>query len=122
MKMRQARVAEKANQTSAFTLTELLLVVIILGILSVLVVPQYFPKVEKAKVAEAVSILNAVRQGEKNYWLERGNYLVLTFDSSSTYTEWNKIGLDNPNAIATSRNWSYQVLVDNSNPDPQQRE
>lgn len=112
---------EKKFKTG-FTLAELLLVVAILGVLSILMIPKFFPKVEKAKVAEAVAMLNAIRQGEKSYWLENGVYLRIS-STSATEPNWAKLGLDNPN-VNSARSWSYTVACANcaTGSDPQTSE
>jgi len=55
-----------------FTLTEILIVVIILGILAVLALPMMVKTMEKAKTGEAVSNLSLIRTGQKIYFLEYG--------------------------------------------------
>lgn len=53
-----------------FTLTEILIVVIIIGILATLALPTLVKTLEKAKLGEAASNLNLIRTGEKIYFLE----------------------------------------------------
>ena len=55
-----------------FTLMELLVVVLIIGILAAVAVPQYNKAVEKARVAEAKVILNALQKAVEIYLLENG--------------------------------------------------
>lgn len=50
-----------------FTLLELLMVVIIIAILASIALPQYIKASEKARGAEALSILGAVRSAELRY-------------------------------------------------------
>lgn len=57
-----------------FTLTEILVVVIIIGILSTLALPMLVKTLEKARVGEAISNLNLIRTGEKTYFLEYSNF------------------------------------------------
>jgi len=57
-----------------FTLTELLIVVIIVGIVATLALPMLVKTMEKAKLGEAASNLNLIRTGEKIYFLEYGTY------------------------------------------------
>ncbi len=77
-----------------FTLAELLIVIVILGILGGIALPRFYPQQEKARVAEAVAMLSAIRQGEMGYHLENGEYLDLAYNSAET--EWVKIGIDRP--------------------------
>lgn len=55
-----------------FTLIELLVVVLIIGILATVALPQYQKAVEKARMAEAVSIVSSVEKGIDLYLLENG--------------------------------------------------
>ncbi|MFH0839147.1 MAG: prepilin-type N-terminal cleavage/methylation domain-containing protein, partial [Candidatus Omnitrophota bacterium] len=47
-----------------FTLLEVLMVVIIIGVLATLAIPQYTKTVEKARAAEAYSNLGTIRKAE----------------------------------------------------------
>jgi len=95
-----------------FTLIELLLVVTILGILAAIAVPKFFPHTERARIAETISILQSIRQGEEAYFLEKGEYLfpISTVDNVS----WAKLGMDNPNP---ARYFTYQVETDRGDVD-----
>ena len=73
-----------------FTLTEVLIVVIIVGILATLSLPMLVKAMEKAKLGEAASNLNLIRTGEKIYFLE---YAVFTVDINS-------LNIENPNTDA----------------------
>ena len=59
-----------------FTLLELLIVVVIIGILASVGVPRYNKVVKKAKVAEADAVLGAMRGSEMRYYAENGVYTV----------------------------------------------
>ncbi len=78
-----------------FTLLELLLVVIVVGILAALALPQYTNFAEKARAAEALSTMGAIRTAEELYKLETGNYtntkadLAVDYQSAAnTVTYW----------------------------------
>ncbi len=72
MNMKKIRPARKSQ--SGFTLIELLVVVLIIGILAAIAVPQYFKVVEKGKVSEAMSMLDALRGAQERYLAVRGIY------------------------------------------------
>jgi type IV pilus assembly protein PilA len=60
----------------AFTLIELLAVIIIVGVLVALAVPNYTKAVERTKAQQAISYLKIIAGGEQMYW-----------DNNSTYVE-----------------------------------
>ena len=57
--------------THGFTIIELLVVVLIIAILAAVALPQYNKTVEKARVAEAITILNALDKAQQACVLER---------------------------------------------------
>ncbi len=58
----------------AFTLIELLIVVLIIGILASVALPQYQKAVEKSRAAEAMTVLNAIYKAEMVNQLEKGSF------------------------------------------------
>lgn len=91
------------TKQKGFTLAELLIVVVILGVLGSLALPRFFPQKEKAIVAEAVGILSAIRMGEEGYKLENGVYMTGAIT-------WASLGMDDPNTPeAKSRNFAYTI-------------
>lgn len=57
-----------------FTLIELLVVVLIIGILSAIALPQYTTAVEKARSAEAVSLMASLRYAAERYRMQSGGF------------------------------------------------
>ncbi len=66
----------------AFTLLELIVVIIILGILASLGFSQYVKMVEKGRSAEARMILGQIRTAQTAYALEYGAYAGIMSDLS----------------------------------------
>lgn len=56
-----------------FTLLELMIVVIIIGILATLAIPRFIKATDRAKYAEAKSILGTIRSAQMRYYLEQNN-------------------------------------------------
>ncbi|MFC1623872.1 prepilin-type N-terminal cleavage/methylation domain-containing protein [Candidatus Omnitrophota bacterium] len=100
-------------QRKGFTLLEVLIVVIIIGILAAIALPQYTSTLEKAKSAEAIGILGSFRNSMDRYWYEHlsdATYTSATFAMGATGTI--TLDLDNPNDT-TNKKWQYG-LTDNS--------
>lgn len=62
------------RKVAAFTLTEVLVVLIIIGILILLALPNLMPLITKAKSTEAKIQLQHVYTLEKNFFFEKSNY------------------------------------------------
>lgn len=76
------------NSRRGFTLLELMIVVVVLGILASVAVPQYLKTVEKAHISEALSMLGQIRSAEARYYAEYRTYSssLNTLDFSPTDT------------------------------------
>ncbi len=59
---------------SGFTLMELLVVVLIIGILAAVAVPQYQKAVKKARLAEFISTISSIEKAVDVWLLENGGY------------------------------------------------
>ena len=86
---------------NGYTLAEVLVVVVIIGVLATLLIPRFTAQPERANAAEAAGFLGSIRQGEMAYRLDTGLYLA-----PADATDWAKLGLDTP----TSTKWSYSVV------------
>ena len=62
----------KRHEARAFTLIEILIVVVILGILSSIVIPQFTNATEDAEETSARSQLNILRGQMSMYWVTHG--------------------------------------------------
>ncbi|MBC8473387.1 MAG: prepilin-type N-terminal cleavage/methylation domain-containing protein [Candidatus Omnitrophica bacterium] len=100
------RIARKKIFGSGFTLTELLIVVIIIAVLATLSLPMLLKSIEKAKVGEAISNLNLIRTGQKIYLLEKG-FFAGTGQSENALTALN---IENPND-STNRYFYYEITT-----------
>jgi prepilin-type N-terminal cleavage/methylation domain-containing protein len=67
--------AAKARKSQrGFTLVELSVVIVVIGILAVFGVPQFKKAVERSKAAEAFNYLSAVRDAQERYASQKGTY------------------------------------------------
>ncbi len=57
-----------------FTLVELAVVIVIIGVLAAFGVPRFIRSVERSKAAEAVSYLSAIRSSQARYSAREGTY------------------------------------------------
>ena len=93
-----------------FTLIELLIVVIIIGILASIAVPQFFKVAERARSAEGVQILGAVRRAELRYYSEQGKMTgVITdldYDAPATNRYFN-----NPTPVAATYTGGNETIA-----------
>ncbi|MFA5410425.1 MAG: prepilin-type N-terminal cleavage/methylation domain-containing protein [Candidatus Omnitrophota bacterium] len=65
----------------AFTLLELIVVIVIIGVLTTLGIIQYGKVVERGRSVEARSILGTLRKLQASYYLEHGSYCCGGVDS-----------------------------------------
>ena len=55
-----------------FTLVELLVVVLIIGVLSAIALPQYTTAVERSRSVEALSLLSSISDSVQRYYIQHG--------------------------------------------------
>lgn len=59
----------------AFTLVELLIVIVIIGILATIAIPQYQKMVDKSKLIQVLIKMDVLRKAEKVYYAEYSGWL-----------------------------------------------
>ena len=64
----------KGLNSHGFTLIEILIVIIILGVVAGLAVPLYRAQVEKSRQVEAIQVLSALREAEIRFFSQTGGY------------------------------------------------
>jgi prepilin-type N-terminal cleavage/methylation domain-containing protein len=91
-----------------FTLLEVLIVVIIIGILASIALPQYTATIEKSKSAEAASNIGTIRAALDRYWYQ--NDYDLTGATLPADGSEGTLDVDNPNAV-TNRLYDYALIL-----------
>lgn len=96
-----------------FTLIEVLIVVVIIGILAALLLPRMLQQPERARLAEANQMLGVIRRAQANTRDTTGaaGYLALVH---ATAGNWTRIGLQQPPNTSL---FSYSCAVSSATPD-----
>jgi len=96
------------RRTAAFTLIELITVIIIIGIMLGVALPKYMKMAEKTKASNAKQVMDILRKAEEAYYAENTTYD--DYDSTDTTTTSGGIIDEIPHAkIQTDDDWSYKV-------------
>jgi type IV pilus assembly protein PilA len=86
----------RSANTQGFTLIEVLVVIIIIGILSAIALPTFLNQASKAKQSEAKLYMSAMLRSQQAYYLEKGAFA----DSLETLSA----------GIADTTNYAYTVV------------
>ena len=69
-----------------FTLVELAVVVVIIGVLAAFAVPRFLASVERSKAAEAFNYLSSVQSAQERYHARQGTYCNVLTDLDIKFT------------------------------------
>lgn len=92
-----------------FTLLEILVVVLIIGILAAIALPQYQKAVEKARTAQPIALLKSAYDLATVYYLDKGKYPD-SFDEMEMNISW-------PVATQDSLKWVNTALAKDTRSD-----
>ena len=94
-----------------FTMMELLVVIVIIGILSALAFPNFGLNKERALDKEAKANLGFIQEAEKYYKMESGSYYPVSGNTNVAADINTNLKISIPTAAAS---WTYAVDTDNS--------
>lgn len=95
------------DSQKGFTLLELVIVVMVIGILTTLGISQYFPVKERALGKEAISNLKLIAAAERIYRMETGGYYPSPGATESNVANIN----DALKLLLTEANWDYSITT-----------
>ena len=65
---------KKKKRSKGFTLVELVIAVLIIGVIAAIAVPTYFKAVEKSRASEAISVLGTIAKAQQRNKLQSNGY------------------------------------------------
>lgn len=104
----------KLKKTFAFSLIELMVVVVIIGILGTIAIPSYNKYTANAKISEAYAIMDNIGKAQISYYGEHDEFVdvapsPLGLDKPMTFTDndgWSEIGF--PIALGSNLNFTFR--------------
>jgi len=91
-----------------FTLVELMVVIVIIGVLAAVAIPRMMTATAKAKANEGPQILGAISRMQHARAAEVGTFVAVSTINSADDTRWNtELGMSKP----TSKNFSFVVTA-----------
>jgi len=91
----------KLTKVKAYTLSELLVVLVIIGILILIALPNLMPLISRAKATEAKMQLTHLQNLEKNYFYMYSKYS----------TDFNELGFEQEKLITEGGNANYKIEI-----------
>ena len=97
--MNELNIRKKLKAKNAFTLIELIVVIIIIGILASLALPRFFRTVEYSRASEALQNLSSLRQSMQRCYLRLGSFLTCSAVTDATFAN---LDVESPNNVAVA--------------------
>ena len=91
----------KLTKVKAYTLSELLVVLVIIGILILIALPNLMPLISRAKATEAKMQLTHLQNLEKNYFYMYSKYSI----------DFNELGFEQEKLITEGGNANYKIEI-----------
>ncbi len=97
------------NKEQGFTLVELAVVVVIIGVLAAFAVPKFLTSVERSKAAESFQYLSTIQTAQERYHARQGTYAddIAKLDVELPVLEYfETTGIDESDPTTLQTSWS----------------
>lgn len=106
------------SEAGGFTLVELLVAVLIVGVLAAIAVPQYVRAVEGGRVSEALQWIDSLRGAQERYLARNGGYFAGAVDTEPFDASLGKMRKFSSSSVTASSVPSWTVALTRSSPCP----
>ncbi len=93
------------RRNEGFTVTELMIAVVIIGVLSMMAIPTFTSYIYKGRVTEATTFLSEIKQRQESYRSEFGQYCAVDGADWGSYNPSTSPGSD-PVMWTMTANWT----------------
>ncbi len=101
----------KMKNKKGFTLIELMIVVVIIGILAALAIPRFMAASKKAKIAEAEGILKQIYTQAEVYYQAEGQYPEAHTFNEGNKDDWNDLSGVAIDAPSGEPRFGYEITT-----------
>jgi prepilin-type N-terminal cleavage/methylation domain-containing protein len=107
---------KRNTRNSGFTLVELAVVVVIIGVLAAFAVPRFLSSVERSKAAESFNYLATIHSAMERYQARQGTYAddIAKLDTEMDSPQYFTVGTVEVPATATSLEDGWQITMTRS--------
>lgn len=97
------------SRKAGFSLVELTIVVVILGVLATFAVPRFMASVERSKASEAFNYLTQIQTAQQAYHARNGRYASKTKDLDVTLTDPKYFKVSGLSSSNWEKNWKMTL-------------
>ncbi|RKY22137.1 MAG: prepilin-type cleavage/methylation domain-containing protein [Planctomycetota bacterium] len=104
---------KRNTRNSGFTLVELAVVVVIIGVLAAFAVPRFLSSVERSKAAEAFNYLSTIHSAQERYQARQGTYAddITNLDTEMESAQYFSVGTVEVPSTASSLEDGWEITM-----------